>query len=385
MLALNVLRGLFVLLMAAAGYWFVTVDPEGLGRFEGSKWMALAVSLSLGVLMVVLDIVSGRRKLAVFGGVTFGLVVGLVVSYAMSFAVTLVVDNVLLADGSSTSRTAVSAFLNLLVGTACCYFAISFVLQTKDDFRFILPYVEFRRDARGSRPIIVDTSALLDGRLVGVIQSGFLPGRLVVPRSVVGELQSLADGKNRGKRQRARKALDRLSHDRRDPAVELDLFDDRVAKFPFGPKREVEVDERVVQLTRELDGRLLTVDHNLEKVANVQGVPVLSLNALSAATRPEAVPGETLRLPLERRGSSVGQAVGHLTDGTMVVVESAAAKVGEEVEAVVTNVTQTAAGRMIFADLREETPNAPADESPPPPSGTRRVRRKVRPATAGTL
>ncbi|MEM7807745.1 MAG: TRAM domain-containing protein [Planctomycetota bacterium] len=354
-MAINVLRGLFVLLMAAVGFSFVTTDPRDLGELgsvSSSSWLAMAFSLSLGVLMVVLDIVSGRRKLAVFSGVAFGILVGLTVSYALSFGVKLLVDNVFDPGGlGSSQNAAVTSFLNLLVGTIACYFSISFVLQTKDDVRFIIPYVEFRRDTRGTKPIVVDTSALMDTRLPGVVTSGFIDGRLVVPQSVVGELQLISDHPDRAKAERARDGLDRLAEMQRDKAIDVRIFDDRSDRTQ---PAEEDVDGHVIDLARQLEGRVLSVDANLGKVARLAGVSLLNLNDLTEAVRMPAVPGDELSLHITRRGNVAGQGVGHLPDGTMVVVEHAADDVGDDVTAIVTNATQTSAGRMIFAKRADD-------------------------------
>ncbi len=359
-MALNVLRGLFVLLMAAVGFSFVTTDPRelgGIGSVGGSSWLAMAFALSLGVLMVILDIISGRRKLAVFSGVAFGILVGLTVAYALSFGVALVVDNVLLPGGlNSRENAAVTSFLNLLIGTIVCYFSISFVLQTKDDVRFIIPYVEFRRDTRGVKPIVVDTSAMMDPRLTDIVGSGFIDGRLIVPQSVVGELQLISDHPDRAKAGRAREGLDRLAAMQRNEAVDVRIFDDRADRTQ---PAEEDVDGHVIDLARQLEGRVMTVDANMGKVAKLAGVIVLNLNDLSDAVRIPAMPGDELSLHITRRGNVAGQGVAHLPDGTMVVVEEASDYVGDDVQAVVTNATQTSSGRMVFARRKS------GDEVPP--------------------
>src|SRR5687768_7425088 len=185
---LNILRGLFILLMASVGWAFVVAEPDQAGTFQNNQWLAPAVALAVGVLLICIDILSGRRKFAVFTGVAFGILVGLTITYALSFGVALIVDNLIrpetVTGGANNSLT---NFINLLLGTAACYFAVSFILQTKDDFRFIIPYVEFRRDARGSRPIILDTSVLIDGRIADLAGTGFFDSQLIVPQFVVME------------------------------------------------------------------------------------------------------------------------------------------------------------------------------------------------------
>src|SRR5690606_36915582 len=130
------------LLMAAVGWGFVVADPATAGELEKSRWMALTISLVLGVAAVIVDIVAGRRKLAIFSGVAFGTLVGLTIAYALSFGVQMMVDNLLRPHGiGSEANQSLISFINLLIGTAAVYFSVSFILQTKDDFRFIIPYV----------------------------------------------------------------------------------------------------------------------------------------------------------------------------------------------------------------------------------------------------
>ena len=376
---LNILRGVFVLLMGAVGYSLVAADPNDLGRLQGKNWLALAMCLTLAVLVIAVDILAGRRKLAVFSGLVLGVMTGLALSYVLSFAVVLVVDNVLLPDsiGSPTNVT-LAGFLNLLIGTVVCYFCVSFILQTKDDFRFIIPYVEFRRDARGARPVVVDTSALIDGRLEPVAAAGFLDTRLVVPEFVVRELQRVADSPDRGKRLRGRRGLEVLARLRQARGLDVRVFDTHAHEPRDADDHPV--DRRLIDLARQWEAKALTVDHNLAKVAQLAGVAVLNLNDLADGLRGGVVLGEARHLTIERTGTGQGQGVGHLDDGTMVVVEGAADAVGEKVDVVVTNTTQTSAGRMVFA-RRDGSADAPADEEEPSeaprPQGKRRRFKKL--------
>lgn len=339
----NILRGLFVLLMASVGWAFAVAEPEQAGTLAKNQWLAPAVALVVGVMLICIDILAGRRKFAVFTGVAFGILVGLTITYALSFGVQLVIDNLIRPElmGSAANRQLVS-FVNLLVGTAACYFAVSFILQTKDDFRFIIPYVEFRRDARGARPIILDTSVLIDGRIAELSGTGFFDGQLVVPQFVVHELQEVADSHDRLKRGRGRRGLDILNKLKRDPELEVRILDSS------SDHKDLPVDQRLIKLALELEGRAMTTDFNLNKVAQLAGVPVLNLNELANSLKPEVLPGEVIHVQIVRPGTAESQGIGYLDDGTMVVVEHGREFMDREIELVVTNTTQTAAGRMIF-------------------------------------
>ena len=374
-MTLNILRGLFVLLMAAVGYTFVVAEPSASWPdfLVYNKWLGMAVSLVLGVIMICVDIIAGRRKLAVFSGIAFGLLVGMVITYGLSFAVALAVDNLLLPNTiGQPGNVAIIGFLNLLIGTIACFLAVSFILQTRDDFRFIIPYVEFRRDAKGSRPILLDTSVLIDGRIVELACAGFFDAQLIVPQFVVQELQDVADHPDRLKRTRGRRGLDVLAELKRDSCLDVRIYD---ADPHHRKDQDVPVDQRLLNLARELDGRAMTVDYNLNKVAQLSGVSVLNLNEIAGALKPEVLPGETMRVEIVRPGSGQGQGVGYLDDGTMVVVEQGRGHLHDEVDLVVTNTTQTAAGRMIFG-------RASDDEEPANSGGQAASRRRRPPPSA---
>jgi uncharacterized protein YacL len=190
--------------------------------------------------------------------------------------------------------------------------------------------------------VLVDSSAAMDGRLLGVARSGFLPGRLAVPRFVLDELRGIADASDPTRRRRGRRALETLDALRHDPTVGLTVLDDEV------PERD-EVDAKLVTLARRLDASLLTGDGALASVAELQGVPSRSLDRLADGLRTVLVPGEVVRLVVSRPGRDAGQGVGYLDDGTMVVVSDGAELVGNETDVTITSSVRTPKGRMFFA------------------------------------
>ena len=192
--------------------------------------------------------------------------------------------------------------------------------------------------------LLVDSSAAIDGRLLSVAGAGFLRGALLVPRFVLDELQGIADAAEPVRRRRGRRGLEVLDALHEDPRVTLHVLDDEVPEFEA-------VDAKLVALARRLDVGLLTTDFNLQRVAELQGVPCLNLNRLAEGLRPVHVPGEVVHLAISRPGKEEGQGVGFLEDGTMVVVGDAASLVGNEVDVRVTSNVQTSVGRMLFASL----------------------------------
>ncbi|MCA1833177.1 MAG: PIN/TRAM domain-containing protein [Actinomycetota bacterium] len=191
---------------------------------------------------------------------------------------------------------------------------------------------------------VIDTSALLDGRMHQLVQTGFLGGVLLIPRGVLGELQRISDSSDPRRRALGRRGMDLLATLQRDPTVEVILVEDEAMG---------DVDAGLVRMARDRGGAVVTADANLAKVAEVLNVPVRSINALAAAMRTPFTPGEQVGLRLTREGREHGQAIGYLDDGTMVVVEEGRELIGTEVEVRVTNVLQTATGRMLFATLSE--------------------------------
>jgi uncharacterized protein YacL len=209
-MVLTILRALFVLLMAAAG-WYLLASSNALKDYT---WLSLSITLVVGVLIICMDILAPRKKLQLFSGTFLGLFVGLLVTYALSFLVKLILPQYFeIAPRSLTAhdKAVLEFFINLVIGLVCCYLCISFVLQTKDDFRFIVPYVEFKRQTKGYHPMLMDTSALIDGRIYDVSTTGILEHQLVVPRFIVDELQTLADSADKLKRARGRRGLDMLA------------------------------------------------------------------------------------------------------------------------------------------------------------------------------
>lgn len=202
-----------------------------------------------------------------------------------------------------------------------------------------------------SRPILVDTSVLIDGRILAVAASGFIGDTLVIPRSVIGELQFLADHADHEKRARARHGLDVVSELQAMPSVTVEILQD-------GSKAEEGVDERLLNLAKKHSAAVCTIDYNLNKVAVVEGITVLNVNELAQSLRMAYLPGEKILLELVQKGQDSHQAVGYLPDGTMVVVEHANKAIGQTIEIEFIRSLQTAAGKMMFAK-RVETKQQP--------------------------
>jgi uncharacterized protein YacL len=356
-MVLNILRALFVLLAGAVGWFYVTRPEQPFGDFT---WLAMAVCVCVAVFFVCIDILSPRRKLMIFSGTFLGLIVGILTAYALSYVVQMMVDQFIQLDPTATNYFALKIrhdtivqAVTLLVGVVCCYLSISFIMQTKDDFRFIIPYVEFTKQTKGARPILLDTNILIDGRISDIVASGILEGQLVVPQFVLNELQAVADSGDKLKRNRGRRGLDVLANLRNSRKVDVIFYDGS----GHLTERKLPVDQQLMELAKELNGRVLTNDFNLNKVAQLSNVDVININDLATALRPVVLPGETLRVRIVKPGEGAGQGVGYLEDGTMVVVENARASLNQEVQFVVTNALQNSAGKMVFGRMVDSESN----------------------------
>jgi uncharacterized protein YacL len=199
--------------------------------------------------------------------------------------------------------------------------------------------------ASGQMMKILDTSVIIDGRITDISRTGFLEGRLTVPRFVLRELQTIADSEDTLKRNRGRRGLDILNTLQREPRIKIDISD---IDYP----EIADVDSKLVRLAVDSGGSVITNDYNLNKVAELQGVPVLNINELANALKPVVLPGEQMSVQVLREGKEAGQGVGYLDDGTMVVVDGGKHHVGQHVDLTVTSVLQTPAGRMIFAKVK---------------------------------
>jgi uncharacterized protein YacL len=199
--------------------------------------------------------------------------------------------------------------------------------------------------ASGDPHIVVDTSAIIDGRIAEIVESGFIYGTLVVPKFVLDELQHIADSSDTLRRNRGRRGLEILAKMQKDSPTPIEIVDEPLPEIP-------EVDAKLVALARERSKAILTNDYNLNRVAELQGVRVLNINSLANAVKPAVLPGEELRVRVIQEGKEAGQGVGFLDDGTMVVVEGGVRYIDKDLDVSVTRVLQTVAGRMIFAQPR---------------------------------
>lgn len=340
---LHVIRGVFFLTASGIGVYAARLFFEVPQESPYARYLTIVGACVIAMVVIAGEVFFSKASIRILSSICFGLIMGFILSLLFQPVVELVVNAISGQNLSAEEHSRISGFLHLVTASLFCYYGISVLLQTKDDFKFIIPYVEFRKDVKGYSPFIVDTSVLIDGRIRPLLETGILDRRLVIPRFVLNELQAIADSGDRGRRERGRRGMDILHDLRREGAVEITELDRQSGR---------DVDQELIFVAEDLGGKLLTTDFNLQKRARLQGIPVVNVNNLATALKPSFVPGDTARIKLLRDGDAEGQAVGFLPDGTMVVVENASRKVGQEVTVEVTSVTQTSAGKMLFGRLK---------------------------------
>ena len=301
----------------------------------------------VGIGILFGDLVIRNKQITTISAVYFGLLMGFLLGQLLATALRPFIEGFLTPDPLNPVWPKLHALVYVLITLVCCYLSVSVLVQTKDDFRFIIPYVEFSKQIKGARPLVLDTSVIIDGRIADICDTGILDTKLIVPRFVLQELQGIADSSDKIKRNRGRRGLDVLKKMQSNPKVELQMHEANLAEL-----RDVQkVDERLVVLAKVLSGRVVTNDFNLNKIAQLQGVEVINLNELANALKLVALPGEALSVRIVKQGDQMGQGVGYLDDGTMVVIEQGRTMIGQDVAITVTSVLQTPAGRMIFGKI----------------------------------
>ncbi len=308
------------------------------------KWAVLWSALGMAVFVLFLDILTPKKKLGALAGVFFGLLVGMLLSLALTPTVTMIKDSYGI-DLIEPAEKAIKWMMSICI----CYLTISIVMRTKDDVRFVVPYVEFSKQSKGARPLILDTSAIIDGRIADLCKSKLFDAPVIVPRFVLSELQLIADSADKLKRTRGRRGLDILHEMQSNSVIDVEINDIVVPEV----EEAKGVDQKLMLFSKSCDGRVVTTDYNLTKVAQVREVDVININDLASTLKTVALPGETMDVRIIKPGEEADQGIGYLSDGTMVVVEGARDKIGRDLAISITSSLQTSAGKMIFGKFEK--------------------------------
>ncbi len=342
-----------VFLALIFGFWAAyTVQPF---LSLGSLWnltlgIVAAVFFYLGSVLIInlarksiaslnqsLDAVPTETLIGGTSGLFLGVLVGVLSTFPLS-----------LLDG-------VGDFLTLGVFFFSGFLGVKIGVRRAPDLIKLLPRSTMSKKKADNHliaPKVLDTSAIIDGRIYDVCLSNFLEGQLVVPTFVIEELQHIADSSDNIRRNKGRRGLDLLSKMQKHSNIKIDIIETNIPE-------EKDVDSKLLRLCKQINACIITNDYNLNKVAELQGIKVLNINELTNAVKVIVYPGETMHIAIIKEGKEAGQGIGYLEDGTMVVVEDAYHEIGNDLEVMVTSVFQTAAGRMIFTrKAREEVPSS---------------------------
>ncbi|MDP1581032.1 MAG: TRAM domain-containing protein [Candidatus Didemnitutus sp.] len=326
---LTIIRIVF-LALCIVGSWLVAYTVQ---EWDHYRWVAVFVGTAIGALVVLVDVLLKGFSLRGLTAITFGLGVGALIAWLLG-------TSPLLEQGDEQVIFLVRLSLFLI----CTYLATVIALRGRDEFNLVIPYVRFVPHEVDVPVVVVDTSALIDGRIARVCETQFLGAALVIPSFVLTELQQIADSPDPIRKARGRRGLEVLNELRRLKHLEIRLHQSEIV-------RRQDLEAKLVFVAQSLGAKLLTTDYNLAKMAQFHGVTWLNLSALDKALRPEIVVGEHVEIELSKPGKDEGQAIGFLGDGSMVVVNHARPHVGSRVSVEITGVLPTAGGKMVFANF----------------------------------
>jgi uncharacterized protein YacL len=349
-------------------FWIIRVVFTGLligaGLFlspiPGQRVASGALAVALAAAIVYFETRVRRASLKTLIGAAVGSILGIVGASLVGF----------LISAQHGIPPDIGAFLTVVLTLFMAYVGLV-VGAAKGDFLDLSALGGIFSERGGPRvhPLILDTSVIIDGRVADICETGFLAGPIVIPQFVLHELQQIADSADSIKRNRGRRGLDVLQRIQKKASVEV-----QITSVDFPEIREV--DHKLIEMARRVEGKIVTNDFNLNKVAQLRGVAVLNINELANALKPVVLPGETMRVYILKEGKEYNQGVAYLDDGTMVVVDNARRLIGKTVDISVTSVLQTTAGKMIFGRFGEDTrvrdrePAREGERRPPSPSAT---------------
>ncbi len=331
---LLIIRVVFFVLATLSGYLICLFTPE----WHISTAHGVYIAGSIACLVIVVDIFLRGFSLRGFTSLTLGIFIGWLAAKIISISP-------ILELGDKMGNPEIIYVIRLALFAIFMYLGAVVALRGKDDFNFIIPFVRFVPQEANNSLVVVDTSALIDGRIVGICGAKFLSNILVIPQFVLDELHQIADSDDANRRTRGRKGLESLAELKKMSHMEIRVHESNI-------KHGQSVDDKLIFLSGSLRARLLTTDMNLAKLAEFHSVECLNLNALVRSLRSETVVGEILSVQLVKQGKEPGQTVGYLGDGSMVVVENSRDKMGKTVEVEVLSILPSAGGRMIFGKIK---------------------------------
>lgn len=323
-----IFRFIVVALITLTGYFF---PPFNLTRYQGA-----IIGFLLSIIITYLETRIRKSQFKIIWSSTIGTFAGVLLGWGLGSIYQTVAQ-----DNSTTN------FIKIFFLIIMPY--IGFLVSTQK-FEWLDPahiFRFFQEKSEGRSYKILDTSVIIDGRISDICDTAFIEGNLVVPQFILKELQLVADSADGIKRQRGRRGLDVLDHLQKSSQVSV-----IISEMDFPEVKDV--DSKLIELAKHMDGKIITNDFNLNKVAQLQGVAVLNINELANALKPVVLPGETIKVFILKEGKEKDQGVAYLDDGTMVVVDNSRRMIGQNIDITVTSVLQTTVGKMIFGRYNEE-------------------------------
>lgn len=344
---LRVIR-LFFLMLCLLGGWLVTYTvPE----WDEYRWLGVFMGCGIGLLVILVDILLKGFSLRGLSALTFGLFVGWGVATLLGssplFEIPFDSD-----DALSVILTQNTYLVRLVLYIVMMYLGAVIALRGKDEFNLVIPYVRFVPHGVDVPLALLDSSALIDGRIVAICQSKFMGHGLVIPQFVIDDLQIIADSRDPARQARGRKGLAVLNQLREMPHLDLRIHESSL-------DNRQSLDAKLLYVAQTLKAKLLTTDFNLAQIAEFHRVDWLNLNALAKAMAPDPIAGDSLHLKLSKPGKDPGQAIGYLPDGSMVVVNNAHHLIGQTLDLTIDSILPSAGGKLIFA--------SPTTQLAPPP------------------
>jgi len=295
-----------------------------------APYISMGVGISIAGIILLLEMAMKKISLRGLSAAVFGLILGILISK--------LIVNTFVATIEEPFYT-IFQTVHIMVFS---YLGMVLALRGKDEFNVIIPYVKFKRQDVAENLILLDTSVIIDGRIADLCTTKFVSGRFIIPRFVLKELQHIADSKDPIKRSRGRRGLDILSKVQKNTNIDVKIHEEDIPDVQ-------DVDAKLIRLAKILNAKIFTNDFNLNKVAELESIPVLNINDLANALKVVVLPGEELDVRVIKEGKESNQGIAYLDDGTMVVVENGRHLIGKNLRVSVTSVLQTSAGRMIFA------------------------------------
>ena len=335
---------IFFFLLCLVGGWLISY---GIPEWDEYRALAVFIGGAVGALVILVDIMLKGFSLRGLSAITFGLFVGWICANLIATSPLFEIPS----EGwdETSSILAQNMFLvRIVLYVILMYLGAVIALRGKDEFNLVIPYVRFVPHGVEVPLVVVDTSALIDGRLTGICRSRFMGYGLVVPRFVLDELQNIADSKDPSRQLRGRKGIETLNQLR-----EMSYIDMRINESTVSNRQKV--DAKLIFLAQSLKAKLLTTDYNLAQIAEFHNVEWLNLNTLAKAMNPELMAGDSLEIKLTKKGKDPGQAIGYLNDGSMVVVSGAHELIGKSVDVAIESIIPSAGGKMIFAKHIEKS------------------------------